>query len=171
MPQEQSGLENAAELMHNLERWIADKPDKVKWLMEEPLAPADIALAELPSELEDIVGDLIDKEENMTEDVEDVSSSWLDSMDKGAGWDAVDGPISGMSAKGITGNLLPNRQEIGGRSGEGHTGRSHGQMVEKTASGKGGRNTPSRLTPSPFEQGSIKDTSARNPAAPPAAAN
>ncbi|MBU4199556.1 MAG: hypothetical protein KKG09_08310 [Verrucomicrobia bacterium] len=163
VPHEQSGLENAEELMHNLERWIVDKPDKLKWLMEEPLAQADIALAELPSELEDIVGDLIDKEEAMTEDVEDVSSSWLDSIDKVAGWDAMDGPISSMSAKGITGNLLPNQQEIGGRSGEGRTGRSHGQMVEETASGKGGRNTPSRLTPSPFEQGSIKDTSREEP--------
>lgn len=163
VPHEQSGLENAEELMHNLERWIVDKPDKMKWLMEEPLAQADIAMAELPSELEDIVGDLIDKEEAMTEDVEDVSSSWLDSMDKGAGWDAMDGPISGMSAKGITGNLLPNQQEIGGRSGEGRTGRSHGQMVEETASGKGGRKTPSRLTPSPFEKGSIKDTSREDP--------
>ena len=36
-------------------------------------------------------------------------------------------------------------------------------MVEETASGKGGRNTPSRLTPSPFEQGSIKDTSREEP--------
>ncbi|MDD5677417.1 MAG: hypothetical protein PHW60_05405 [Kiritimatiellae bacterium] len=163
VPHEQSGLENAEELMNNLERWIVDKPDKLKWMMEEPLAQADIAIAELPSELEDIVGDLIDKEEAMTEDVEDVSSSWLDSIDKGAGWDAADGPISSMSAKGITGNLLPNQHEIGGRSGEGRTGRSHGQMVEETASGKGGRNTPSRLTPSPFEQGSIKDTSREEP--------
>ena len=53
--------------------------------------------------LEDIVGDLIDREEEMTEDVEDVTSGWLDSLDKGAGWDAMDGPISNMSAKGVTG--------------------------------------------------------------------
>ena len=73
----------------------------------------------------------------MTEDVEDVTSSWLDSIDKGAGWDAADGPISSMSAKGVTGNLLPNQQEIGGRSGEGRTGRSSGQMVEETARRQG----------------------------------
>ena len=64
-----------------------------------------------------------------------------------------------MSAKGVTGNLLPNQQEIGGRSGEGRSGKSNGQMVQDTAEGKGGRETPTRLTPSPFEPGNVKDNS------------
>jgi hypothetical protein len=64
-----------------------------------------------------------------------------------------------MSAKGVTGNLLPNSSEIGGRSGEGRTGKSLGQMVEKTATGKGGRQTPTRYTPDPFEGAEVKDTS------------
>jgi hypothetical protein len=157
VPHEQSGLENAQELVNNLERWLPDSPDKIKWNMEEPLTPADIAMAELPRELEDIVGELLDKEEEMTPEVEDVTSSWMDSIDKGAGWGAGDGPISSMSAKGVTGNQLPNQNEVGGRSGEGRTGRSHGQMVSDTAEGKGGRETPTRLTPEPFEQGSVKD--------------
>jgi hypothetical protein len=159
VPHEQSGLENAKELLHNLERWLPDTPDRTKWNMEEPLNPADVALAELPSELEDIVGDLIDKEQEMTKDVQDVTSPWLDSADKGVGWDAMDGPISNMSAKGVTGNLLPNEQEIGGRSGEGRSGRSQGQMVADSAEGKGGRETPTRMSPSPFEQGAVKDSS------------
>jgi hypothetical protein len=158
VPHEQSGLENAKELLHNLDRWLPDTPDTIKWNMEEPLHPADVALAELPSELEDIVGDLIDKEQEMTKDVEDVTSPWMDSADKGVGWDAMDGPISNMSAKGVTGNLLPNQNEIGGRAGEGRSGRSQGQMVADTAEGKGGRETPTRLSPSPFEQGSVKDS-------------
>ena len=158
VPQEQSGLENAKEFVQNLERWLANKPDYQKWLMEEPPTPADIALAELPAELEDITGELLDKEEEMKDDVEDVTSSWLDSIDKGVGWDAADGPISDMSAKGITGNLLPNQMEISGRSGEGRTGRSTGQMVQDSAVGKGGRETPTRLTPTPFEAGSVKDS-------------
>jgi hypothetical protein len=158
VPHEQSGLENARELVNNLERWLPDAPDNIKWNMEEPLTPADIALAELPKELEDIVGELLDKEEKMTPEVEDVTSSWMDSIDKGAGWGAGDGPISDMSARGVTGNLLPNQNEVGGRSGEGRTGRSHGQMVGDTAEGKGGRETPTRLDPEPFEQGSVKDT-------------
>ncbi|MCX7591823.1 MAG: hypothetical protein N2255_09370, partial [Kiritimatiellae bacterium] len=151
VPVEQAGLEKAEKLVHNLERWLSDIPDNLKWLMEEPPAAFDIPLAELPAELEDIVGELLDREEEMGETVEDVTSSWLDSLDKGAGWTAMDGPISDMSAKGVTGNLLPNQQEVGGRSGEGRAGRSHGQMVEQTAEGKEGRETPTRLTPGPFE--------------------
>jgi hypothetical protein len=158
VPHEQSGLENAQQIVNNLERWLPDAPDNIKWSMEEPMTATDIALAELPKELEDMVGDLLDKEEQMSPDVEDVSSSWLDSIDKGAGWGASDGPISDMSAKGVTGNLLPNQNEVGGRSGEGRTGRSHGQMVGDTAEGKEGRETPTRLDPEPFEQGSVKDT-------------
>lgn len=158
VPQEQAGLESAEELIHNLERWLPDVPDHIKWSMEEPPVPFNIPLAELPAELEDIIGDLLDSMESMTDEVEDVSSSWIDSLDKGAGWDAVDGPISSMSAKGVTGNLLPNEHEVGGRAGEGRSGRSHGQIVEATAEGKGGRETPTRVSPSPFEQGSIEDS-------------
>ncbi len=163
VPQEQGGLENAEELLHNLERWLTDKPDYQKWLMEEPPQTPDAPLAELPAELEDIVGELLDREEAMTEEVEDVTSSWIDSLDKGAGWDAMDGPISSMSAKGVTGNQLPNQQEIGGRSGEGRTGRSQGQMVESAAEGKDGRPTPARVSETPFESGSVADKSAEDP--------
>jgi len=159
VPLEQSGLEKAEALVQNLEKWLSNTPDHVKWSMEEPANQADIPMAELPAELEDIVGELLDQETEMEPDIEDVSSSWLDSMDKGAGWDAADGPISSMSAKGVTGNLLPNQQEIGGRSGEGRSGKSHGQMVQDSAEGKGGRETPTRLSPSPFEPGHVQDSS------------
>ena len=68
-----------------------------------------------------------------------------------------------MSAKGINGNLLPNQMEIGGRAPvRGRTGRSSGQMVGDTAEGKGGRETPTRLSPTPFEQGSVKDSDTKS---------
>ena len=116
-------------------------------------------MAELPSELEDMVGDLMEQEEDLFDEMEDVSSSAADSLDKGAGWDAVDGPISNISAKGVTGNRLPNSSEIAGRSGEGRQGKSSGEFVGDEAVGKGGRKTPSRLTPDPIVKGQIKDHS------------
>ena len=88
-----------------------------------------------------------------------MSSSWADSLDKGAGWDAADGPISNMSAKGVTGNRLPNTSEISGRSGEGRQGKASGEFVGDTAVGKGGRKTPSRLAPDPNVKGQVKDLS------------
>ena len=106
----------------------------------------DIPMAELPKQLDDLIGDLLQKEQEMDPDKDDPSSSIMDSIDKGAGWGAGDGPISNMSAKGVTGNQLPNNMEIGGRSGEGRNGKSDGEMVGDTAVGKGGNETPTRMT-------------------------
>ena len=94
----------------------------------------------------------MEQEEDLFDEMEDVSSSAIDSADKGAGWDAMDGPISNNSAKGVTGNRLPNSSEIGGRSGEGRQGKSSGEFVGDEAVGKGGRKTPSRLTPDPVRE-------------------
>jgi len=161
VPLEQLGAEMAEEMTTNIEKWLPDTPDREKWSQEEPLTDAmkEAPMAELPNELEDLVGDLMEEEEDLFDEMEDVSSSWADSIDKGAGWDAMDGPISNMSARGVTGNRLPNTSEIGGRSGEGRSGKSSGEFVGDTAVGKGGRKTPSRLTPDPFEQGQVKDSS------------
>ncbi len=159
VPHEQTGLELAESLTTHLEKWLSDMPDRIKWDMEEPPEPIDTPMAELPTELQDIVGELMEQEEDIFSDIEDVSSSWADSLDKGAGWDALDGPISNMSAQGVTGNALPNSSEIAGRSGEGRTGRAHGEFVGDSAVGKGGRRTPTRITPDPFMAGDINDTS------------
>jgi len=158
VPLEQLGAELAEKLCNRMEEWLPDVGDHIKWNMEEPPAPLDVPLAQLPEELEDLMGDLIEQEDDMTADIEDVSSSWADSMSD-AGWDAMDGPISNFSAVGKTGNTLPNNTEISGRAGEGRTGRSHGEFVENSASGKGGRKTPTRLTPDGFEESIVQDKS------------
>lgn len=159
VPIEQAGLELAESLTTHIEKWLPDTPDRDKWSMEEPLGQYEVPMAELPEELEDIVGELMEQEEDFFEEMEDVTSAWADSIDKGAGWDAMDGPISNMSAQGVTGNRLPNSSEIGGRSGEGRTGKASGEFVEETATGKGGRRTPTRLTPDAFLGGEVKDLS------------
>jgi hypothetical protein len=136
-----------------------DTPDRLKWSMEDPLTRTDTPMPELPEELEDMIGELMENEEDLLEEAEDANANWADSLDKGAGWDTMDGPIANMSARGVTGNQLPNDNEMGGRSGEGRSARSQGEMVGDTAVGKGGRRTPTRLDPTPFQQGQIKDTS------------
>ena len=161
VPLEQLGYERAEEMTTNIEKWLPDSPDREKWSQEESLSDADkeAPMAELPGELEDLIGDLMEDEEDLFDEMEDVSSSAADSLDKGAGWDAVDGPISNMSARGVTGNRLPNTSEIGGRAGEGRQGKSSGEFVGDEAVGKGGRKTPARLTPDPIVKGQIKDHS------------
>ncbi len=156
---EESGVELAQELSSNLEKWLMDKPDRQKWTMEDPVGKFETPMSELPTELEDMIGELMEQEEDLFDEMEDTNANWTDSLDKGAGWDAADGPIANMSAKGVTGNQLPNNNEMGGRAGEGRSGKSQGEMVEDTASGKGGRKTPTRLDPTAFQQGQINDTS------------
>ena len=140
VPLEQLGAEMAKEITTNIEKWLPDTPDRERWSQEEPLTDSmkEAPMAELPKELEDIVGKLMEGEEDLFDEMEDVSSSWTDSLDKGAGWDAMDGPISNMSARGVTGNRLPNTSEISGRSGEGRSGKSTGEFVADTAYRQGG---------------------------------
>ncbi|HCE43517.1 MAG TPA: hypothetical protein DET40_08215 [Lentisphaeria bacterium] len=152
-----AGLAETVE--QNLERWLADTPDNIKWNAEQGEGSPDVNMTDLPNELTDIIGDLIESEKDMSEDSQDSTNSTAWDKDEGLGWGVSDGNINSMQAKGITGNVLPNNNEVQGRSGEGRSGKSSGQFVGNTAVGKGGRDTPTRLTESPFEEGTIKDTS------------
>ncbi|HDZ22706.1 hypothetical protein LCGC14_0644660 [marine sediment metagenome] len=160
---EEAGIENAQALTTNLEKWLPDTPDRQKWSMEDPVDSDSIEQTELPTELQDMVGDLLEEEEDLFDEIEDITSKWTDSLDEGAGWEAADGPISNMSAQGVTGNVLPNSSEISGRSGEGRTGKSSGEFVQDEAVGKGGRRTPTRLTGEPYQAGQVRDSSAEPP--------
>ncbi|MCK4626077.1 MAG: hypothetical protein KAV00_12245, partial [Phycisphaerae bacterium] len=156
---EDNGIENAKTLTANIEKWLPDEPDRKKWNMEDPGGQMNVEQAELPKELEDLIGDLLEEEEDLFDEMDDITGKYTMSGDKGVGWDAMDGPISNMNAQGVTGNQLPNTSEIGGRSGEGRTGKSTGEYVEDKAVGKGGRRTPTRLTPEPFQKGQVADKS------------
>ncbi len=162
-PLEQEGLEDAKKLTSNIEKWLLQKPDTYKWEMEEPVTQNDVPVPPLPAELSDMIGKLLQHEEDLTSDMESLGSKWNDSMNKGLGWGAMDGPISDMSAQGVTGNTMPKNDEIQGRSGSGREGRASGEMVGATATDKGGRRTPTRLTGDSFSSGHIKDSSKQPP--------
>jgi hypothetical protein len=159
VPAEENGVELATEISTNLERWLSDSPDRVQWTQEDLPAMHDVPAPQLPTQLQDIVGKLMEQEEDLLDAAQDMSANITDSGDRGIGWDAADGPIADMSAKGVTGNALPNNNAMGGRSGEGRSGQSEGEFVGDSAIGKGGRRTPTRLDPTPFQQGQINDSS------------
>ncbi|MFW6061636.1 MAG: hypothetical protein ACOC93_02390, partial [Planctomycetota bacterium] len=60
---EDSGAENAKSLTANIEKWLPDTPDRTKWAMEAPEDQQNVEMPELPTELEDLVGDLLEQEE------------------------------------------------------------------------------------------------------------
>jgi hypothetical protein len=161
---EDMGVGLGTKMKEDLETWMPDSADATKWVMEEPLNKKTPKVPEmpLPKELEDLIGDLLQKADEFDEEADDVTSSWGDNLDQ-AGWGVSDGPISTFSAKGKTGNDLPNNNELNGRSGDGRRGKSKGQMVGDTARNLQGRNTPARVGNERYEPGQLKQEKNADP--------
>ena len=155
---EEVGLEGMGNLEELLEDGIAKlptTPDKTKWVLEEPDEVGEMPVGLLPDELEDLIGDLIDQQEDINELTEDVTSAWA-TADISASEEVRGGPISNMSAKGKTGNELPDSNILRGRSGEGRTGKSEGELVEATMTGKDDRKMPPRMSSQQLQKGDVK---------------
>jgi len=150
-------VEMAEEIMINCEA-VLGFYDNIQFVAEIPEDEQLVApLAELPYELEDIVGDLITSEEEMRQEVEDIGS-YLNSLDHTAG-PVSDGTISSTSAKGLTGDQKPEDNIIQGRSGAGRSGMSDGQLVEPVAKALPDNEygLRERISSTPLESGRVKD--------------
>ncbi len=150
-------VEMAEELMINCEATLGFY-DNIQFIAEIPEDEQLFApLAELPSELEDLLADLITTEEEMRPEVEDIGS-YLNSLDHTAG-PVSDGTISSTSAKGKTGDQRPEDNVIQGRSGAGRTGMSDGQLVEPVAKALTDNEygLRERASNTPLESGQVKD--------------
>ncbi len=150
-------VEMAEELMINCEATLGFY-DNIQFIAEIPEDEQLFApLAELPSELEDLVADLITTEEEMQPEVEDIGS-YLNSLDHTAG-PVSDGTISSTSAKGKTGDQKPEDNIIQGRSGAGRSGMSDGQLVEPVAKALSDNEygLRERVSNTPLESGQVKD--------------
>lgn len=161
---EDLGASMATKMLEDLELWMPDSPDAVQWALEEPLSdgPLNVPEMPLPDSLEDLVGDLLQEAEEFDQEADDITSAWGDNLNQ-AGWDVADGPISSFSAKGKTGNDLPNDMEVSGRAGDGRRGKSSGQAVGDTARGLDGRKTPARLGAERYEPGQLKEEARQDP--------
>jgi len=150
-------VEMAEEILINCEATLGFH-DSIQFIAEIPEDEQLVApLAELPMELEDLVGDLITTEQEMQPEVEDIGS-YLNSLDHTAG-PVADGTISSMSAKGKTGDQRPEDNVIQGRSGAGRSGMSDGQVVEPVAKAleQNDYGLRERTSNTPLESGTMKD--------------
>jgi hypothetical protein len=161
---EDLGFALGTKMKEDLEMWMPNSPDNAKWLLEEPPDGKSPKIPEmpLPKALEDMIGDLLQKADEFDKDADDVTSAWAGNLDQ-AGWGVSDGPMSNFSAKGKTGNDLPNSNELNGRSGDGRRGKSTGQMVGDTSRSLPGRPTPARVDNSKFEPGKLKQEGQEDP--------
>jgi hypothetical protein len=161
---EDLGAGMATKMKEDLETWLLDSPDATKWVLEEPLNKKPLKVPEmpLPEALEDLIGDLLQKADEFDEEADDKTSAWGDNLDQ-AGWGVADGPISLFSAKGKTGNDMPNNNEQSGRSGDGRRGKSSGQMAGDTSRALDGRKTPARVGNERYEPGQLKQEKSQDP--------
>jgi hypothetical protein len=155
---EEVDMEKVADRLEDMEMWLEDKPDQIAWKQESTDVEEipDIPLADLPEELEDLVGELMDQQASLGPEAQDAASNVL-FPDLPAGWGVSDGPMPSFGAKGKSGNTKPNDMEMTGRSGAGREGKADGEVVENFAKDLEGTPTEARRTCDPFQSGQVQE--------------
>jgi hypothetical protein len=152
-------LQEDAKRMADMEMWLTAIPDSVKRNTEtfDKQEMPDITLAQMPTSLEDIIGDLLKQEEDISNKADD-STTNQGSSDMPAGWAIAEGEFVNYSAKGKSGNTAPDHKDQDGRSGVGRQGMSDGETV--AGSGKineGDQNIDKRMTKDSMMSGQIQE--------------
>ena len=151
-------IRKTTERVDDVEMWLPDVPDHFVWNMESFDADEfpEMPLVELPEELQDIVGELLEQDSDIDAASQDTTGNNM-VADMEMGWAVMDGPMPSFSAKGKSGNTRPNDNEMTGRSGSGREGMSNGELVENHVKGYEGRKTKARKTNDPYQKGQVTE--------------
>ncbi|MBQ6471757.1 MAG: hypothetical protein IJJ33_07230 [Victivallales bacterium] len=151
-------IRSTKERIEDVEMWLPDVPDHFTWNMEsfDTDEFPDMPLVPLPDELEDLVGELLDQDQQIDAESQDTTGNNM-IADAEMGWAVMDGPMPSFSAKGKSGNTRPNDNEMTGRSGAGREGESNGELVENHVNGYEGRETHARRTQDKFQKGHVTE--------------
>lgn len=152
-------LENAAKTAADMEMWLPDKNETTKWLMEnfDLTEMPEIPNLPLADSFTDLVGELLEKQEGLEEEVQDAASNNAFAVNPANGWEVADGPMPGFNAQGKSGNTPPNKIEQTGRSSGGREGMSSGEMVNQRADKLEGSSIDARRTNDPLQKGQVMD--------------
>jgi len=157
-------LAKAEALTADMEMYLPAATDTAQWHLEnfDKTEMPEVGLPPLPEAFEDLVGDLLDEQQSIADQVQDSSSNQLLSQNKANGWAVKDGPMGSFGAQGKSGNEKPNHNEQSGRSSGGRTGETTGEMVGDVASNLEGDKPDARRTSDPFQQGHVQDNDGIN---------
>ncbi len=152
-------LETATERLDDMEMWLVAQPDATKRNTEnfDQQELPEIPVIPLASEIEDIIGDLLEQEEEIMNEADD-SATNQGSADMAAGWGVAEGEFANFSAKGKSGNERPDHKDQDGRSLVGRQGMSDGETV--AGSGKinaGDDNIEARRTQDSPQAGQVQE--------------
>ncbi len=153
------GMEEAEGRMDELEQWLMEKPDSLKVTAEpfdqEEMPEAGIALGALKTEAEDLIGDLMEKDEDMGEEADDgaINTSVPDMV---PGNEVKEGDVASFAAQGKSGNETPDHKEQDGRSNVGRQGMSVGETAAGSGTiNEGDKNIEERRTQEPTQSGQV----------------
>ncbi len=123
-------MEQIKERFDDMEMWLTAKPDNVKRLTEnfDQQEMPKMAVIDLPKELEDIIGELMEQQEEIRDKSDDSATNQA-VPDLPMGWDIVEGEWSTFSGKGKSGNERPEHKDQDGRSLVGREGMADGETV------------------------------------------
>ncbi|MFM8983813.1 MAG: hypothetical protein ACKOLA_13130, partial [Spartobacteria bacterium] len=149
----------AKERLDACEMWLGEKADAAKITTEaidrEEMPDSGIAMAELATAAEDLVGDLLKESEENASEADDGATNHAMS-DFPSGWETMEGNIASFGAQGKSGNTAPDHKEQDGRSNVGRQGMASGETAAGSGKiGKGDDNIEARRTQDPIQSGQV----------------
>jgi hypothetical protein len=151
-------MKKAEERFDELEMWLRDDPEEWDFNNEafDQEEMEQMAMVELPTSIEDIIGDLLEETAALDRESGD-SASNQGVPDLESGWEISEGPTVSHAAKGKSGNQKPDHKEQDGRSLVGRQGMSQGE----TAAGggtisEGDKDIEARRTTDPTQSGHVQ---------------
>lgn len=159
---EQQLVEQMGEILEeidNMEKWLREHPSFEKVETEafdrEEMPESGIALGPLRSEVEDLIGDLMDETDSFREASRDSATTHA-MPDFETGWDVVEGDIATFSMDGVSGAERPDHKEQDGRSLVGREGMSVGETAAGSGSlEEGDPDIQARRTEDPTQSGQV----------------
>jgi len=153
------GIEAAKKIAADMEMWLPSKTETQKWEMEnfDKNEMPDIPMLPLADAFEDLVGNLMDAQKDIEDEVQDPASNQAMAMNPANGWEVRDGPMPGFGAQGRSGNERPNHNEQMGRSSGGREGMSDGEMAAGKTQSLEGDTPTTRRTRDSQQQGQVED--------------
>ncbi len=143
-----------------MEMWLVAKSDNVKRNTEQidkEEMKAPIGQVTMPEELQDIIGDLLEQEEEQLKNADDSVTNQGDA-NPDSGWGISEGEFVDYNASGKSGNDRPDHKDQDGRSQVGRQGMSDGEVMARSGKiNEGDKNLDKRRTQDSNQSGDVEE--------------
>lgn len=152
-------MREAMDRIDDVEMWLDEAPQQTKVETEaldrEEMPEAGVALGALQAEVMDLIGDLLENNEEMARAADDAATTHA-LPDEGMGHAVIEGDIASFAAKGVSGNEPPDRKEQDGRSNVGRQGMASGETSAGSGTISEGSDVDARRTEDPTQDGQVQ---------------